>query len=133
MRLMGTWTGRALMALALVTLVAGCARGPKGLSAAEQAVAAPFVGVWEDQETGSRTTVTLAGGQIRVAGVVDRDGEVFPVRQQEWTGSGLTWVYFVPSTEYLVTIEADGVEDGRMHFRWSNHESAGEDWFLKVD
>jgi hypothetical protein len=124
-------TGVALLAVLLLAL--GCGRGQSSLSAADQAAMAPFVGVWEDTETNSLTTVKLKSAGVTVLSVIGSDGEEYPVKQQSWTGTGLTWSYFVTSTGYLVNIVADGVEDGRMHYTWSNHEASGEDYFVKSE
>lgn len=124
--------GGLLATLSILLLVAGCVRGG-AMSAEELAVARNYVGVWQDQETESLTTVAIKGERLQVVSVVGSDGENYPVKEQQWKDGLLSWSYFVPSTEYLVKIEATGVEGNALNFHWSNHESSGDDAFLKQE
>ena len=89
-----------------------------------------FIGNWSDTG-GGITTIAIQGNKAQVVRVVDSDGEVFEVRSSELKKKTIRWVYFVPSTSYLVTIDAQEPEHDTMQTHWFNdHDAAGADEVL---
>jgi hypothetical protein len=85
------------------------------------------VGTWEDSEDADRTwyTIELDGTApvFRSAVGSAADREVYEVRSSRWDGRSLTFAYFVPSTEYVVTFTTESATATELRARWSN--SAG--------
>jgi hypothetical protein len=99
-----------LRTLALMFLLACGPKAPPDL-----------VGNWVDTETQSITSISKKGV---ATSVVDGDGEVYEVKASVRDGDRITYVYFVPSTGYTVTIEATPMRDGRLDVTWSNDRGA---------
>ncbi|MFA7332498.1 MAG: hypothetical protein WC326_15625 [Candidatus Delongbacteria bacterium] len=122
----------ALVALVGLLLVMGCMPGKGSLSAADKAAMAPYVGVWQDLETLSLTTVVLKADQLQVQSVVDADGENFPVTAQKWDGTVLSWTYHVPSSGYNVRIATTGLDGDILNSTWANDEASGTQEFKRL-
>lgn len=110
---------RALLMTTL--LLAGCPKkAPGGSSLAGQ-----LAGTWHD-EGGTELTFVRDGSTLRVARIIDSDGEAFPVRGAEQRSEGFWFSYNVPSTGYVVDILVTGVDGDVAHTLWSNdHDASG--------
>ena len=86
----------------------------------------PLAGPWLDSSTNALTTISPKGV---VTSIVDGDGEKFEIRSSVREGDAVTWVYYVPSTGYTVTIEARPLGDG-VAITWFNDKggSGQEVW-----
>jgi hypothetical protein len=96
-----------------------------------------LVGIWENPDVGYRTRITieLVGSEPVVKSARDSQGdqETMVVRSSTWNGGVLTFVYYVPSTQYVVTFVASGAVQNQLHTRWSNSAGAsGNTDYLRV-
>jgi hypothetical protein len=98
------------------------------MAAAPNPAVAALLGVWEDPTTVSRTrfTIEVQGGvPVVISGVGSvNDHERLVIRSSSWNGNSLTWVYFVPSTGYVVTNATIAAQGDRLSVRWSNSAGA---------
>lgn len=112
--------------LTVIVALATQACGPSH-TRGEPPVELAFVqGVWQSPSSGAEHVVRWTGGEFRVVGIVDDDGEVFEVRESQWDGTTLRWTYYVPSTSYLVTFTCEPTGGSEMPCNWFNdHDAAG--------
>ncbi len=117
--------GAALVA-PLLALTLACAHAHRAQDAA-------LVGLWTPSMTdGERTTIVTRGGQAQVVSIIDSDGEAFDVKLSGWQDGHFGWVYRVPSTGYIVTVDVDSVAGDRMQTTWTNHERSGSEELTRL-
>jgi len=91
-----------------------------------------FLGEWKDAETGGVYSITYINGVLTVVSGVDGDGEVLEIRSSTWRDGVLEWVYYVPSTKYVVTMTTVKIEGDTLHCLWKNNESSGTELLRRV-
>lgn len=116
-----------LVALVALLLVAACpSTGTKPDTEPPGPSADFLVGSWEDSE-GTELTFEKVDGQVKVARIVDYDGEVFEVRSAGFVNGTYTFTYLVPSTGYVVTMRILDSEGDEIDAEWSNRSDTGEE------
>ena len=123
------------LSLAFLPVVAAEAKDPKpppanGEKVRDYAVE-DLAGKWFE-EGGQLTQIKVSKGKISVTKLVDQDGEKFVLRQQGIRNGHFMFVYYVPSTEYLVTYEFTSIDGNTAQVAWSNdHDASGVDPLTK--
>lgn len=96
---------------------------PACLSAHERAI----VGSWAESPRSQRHTFDKRGSSVELTSIVDYDGEAFEVVASEVSDTGVSWIYRVPSTDYIVTCTVDGgVRDQKLTYSWSSQSPDGQ-------
>jgi len=114
---------KARLAIALVVLsllLAACPSSGTRPDADRNAPSADFlIGEWEDSE-GTLFTFEKADGVVRLARILDTDGEIFEVREFGWREGSYTLTYYVPSTGYVVTVRLHDTSGDALDGDWTN-------------
>jgi len=77
-------------------------------------------GRWEDPETLTVHTIEWQSGRYVVVSCIDEDGRSFPVTEQNWDGSTLTWTYYVASSDVSVGFETTSLNGDSLNTNWWN-------------
>ncbi len=86
-------------------------------------------GFWLDEETGTVHKIIIENGKEKVVSVIKyKDGkslEVMKIISSQNTDGKLHWIYFVPSTKYIVELTTSEISDNKVNVEWKNR--SGED------
>ena len=98
---------------------------------------ATLEGSWSSDSAGTVYTIQMAGGQPTLVSVVDDDGEVYEVKESNWDGQVIRWMYKVPSNGYLVREAVRMSGANTLTGNWTNlgpdgSESSGSDNFTRA-
>lgn len=121
------------MTLALLTLLfspMALAGAPEPVAIAK-ADAKQIAGSWLD-EGGARYVIRRKGKRVWVESIVDSDGEVFEILEHR-DESEFTFVYRVPSTDYVVTIAVLSSDDDALQTAWQNAHAKGIETFRRTE
>ncbi len=115
----------ALLCAALGTTSLGACASSGSSPSSEQAIGpeAVLVGQWNDNDN-VLYTFEKQGGAVVLVSIQDTDGEMFEVQASGMEGGAYQFRYFVPSTQYVVTIRILGFKGEPLPAEWEN--SAGD-------
>jgi len=81
-----------------------------------------LAGYWLDTETNDVHTIAWQNGRYMVTATNDVDHGSFPVTDQSWNGSALTWTYKVSYNDTSVTFTTVSVNGDTLYTNWSNSD-----------
>lgn len=115
----------ALVCAVLGTVSLGACASSSNTPASEQRALPEdaLVGQWHDND-GVLYTFERQGGAVVLVSIQDTDGEMFEVQASGMSGGAYELRYYVPSTQYVVTIRILGFKGEPLPAEWLN--SAGE-------
>jgi hypothetical protein len=79
-----------------------------------------LAGYWLDTETNDVHIIAWQNGQYKVTATNDSEYGSFPVTDQSWNGSALTWTYKVSYNDTSVTFTTVSVSGDSLYTSWSN-------------
>lgn len=100
------------------------------------------VSFWLDEETGTVHKMIAANGTEKVVSIIKyKDGNLLETMKIISSGSvdgKFHWIYFVPSTKYIVEFTAASYEDNEIKIEWKNRnaereEDSGTDILLRCE
>lgn len=90
-----------------------------------------IAGFWLDEETGTVHKIINENGQEKVVSIIKyKDGnslEVMKVISSQNRDGKLHWIYFVPSTKYVVELTTSVMTDNKINIEWKNRSGEGEE------
>jgi len=90
----------------------------------------PKSGYWLDKETETVHRIVVENGAEKVVSIIKyKDGkilEVMKILSSENNKGKLHWIYFVPSTKYIVELNAISVNNNEITVEWKNRGAKGE-------
>jgi len=117
---------RLVIVFMIISLLAGCA-----LTSKYGKLAKSIEGTW--QEIGGATyTIELQKRTPVMTAITDSDGENFEIRESNWQDGVLSWIYFVPSTSYIVYMQTTSITATKINCTWFNDYSDGTEILYKV-
>lgn len=109
---------KSVILLLTVALLAGCFSINR-IPAEHRAAFETLEGTW--QEIGGETTVIKRiGNRLEVSSIIDSDDEEFMVRDASFENGVFEWTYFVPSTQYVVTMRTTTITPHQLECTWKN-------------
>jgi hypothetical protein len=78
-----------------------------------------LTGKWQDPETYDIMTIAWQGGNYVVTSVVYNDQQ-YNVTSQSWSGSSLTWSYYIPETGVTLSYETTSLSGDSLYTNWWN-------------
>jgi len=114
--------------------ISGCARDPVRKETepiSDIKIKTEQVGYWLDEETDTVHKIVYENGSVKVVSTVKYKNqnplEVMRILSSRNINGKIHWVYFVPSTKYIVELtELSTSEDG-INVEWKNKSARGEE------
>jgi hypothetical protein len=107
--------------LTFLVLVISCAKEPR------------LEGLWQDASSYTEFEIEKSGDGYEMTSIVDVDGEVFELRDFEWSCGVMRFTYWVPSTDYIVSFKTLEIHEDSMRCKWWGTGGDGLETLLRLD
>jgi hypothetical protein len=123
-----------LLLSTLFLLMSGCVsqqEKPIHSSKSADIIEPEEINYWLDEETGTVHKVITVNGAEKVVSIIKyKDGNPLEVMKIISSGSvdgKIHWIYFVPSTRYIVELTAVSRNDEEIKIEWKNRNEEGDE------
>jgi hypothetical protein len=90
-------------------------------------------GLWQDASALTEFEIVKSNGGFEMMSIIDSDGEVFELRDFEYSNGILRFTYFVPSTDYVVNFKTLVIHEDSMECRWWGTGGDGSEILLRLE
>ncbi len=82
-----------------------------------------LAGTWQDPATTDTFVIAWQNGQYVVTSVT-YDSTTYEVTEQSWSGSSLTWTYYIPEYDTYLSYETTSLSGDSLYTNWWNSGGA---------
>jgi hypothetical protein len=104
-----------------------------GLGSSNEESVPGLAGTWQDPETLDVFVIEWNGAVYSVSSVT-YEGTSYNITSQSWTGSTLTWTYYIPEYDTSLTYETTSVSGDSLYTNWWNsQDNSGTEILQRID
>jgi hypothetical protein len=78
-----------------------------------------LAGTWQDTATTDTFVIAWQDGKYEVTSVT-YEGTTYSITDQSWSGSSLTWTYYIPEYETYLSYETTSLSGDSLYTNWWN-------------
>jgi hypothetical protein len=90
-------------------------------------------GFWQDESSLTEFEIVKSNGGYEMTSIIDSDGEVFEVRDFEYSNGVMRFTYYVPSTSYIVNFRTLEIHEDKMECKWWGTGGEGLETLLRLE